>query len=387
MNAQVKEVAAVVTEIAEYSQTAAALSDLRHRYLGIAFNVSTTKGMDEAKKARQEVKGYRTALENKRKEIKAPALERCRLIDDEAKTITAALLEIEEPIDQQIKAEEARKEAEKAAKVEAERQRVAAIRVQIEAIKNHAGFAVGKSADAILKILSGVEGFEIGEDFQEFKPDAEQAKAETLDKLKTLHTAQVEHEAEQARIAAERAELAKLRAEAEAREREAAAARAEQERKDREARAEQERKDREAREAVEREQAAKLAAERAAHEAELKKQREAQEAELKAQREAQAKAEAEARAIREAEEKRLAAERAEIARQQAEARARAEAEAAKKSAIERLPSVINAAFPDIADFFKWFKATYPEAVAGWQEDAVEEAAEAYQIQRDRMATS
>jgi hypothetical protein len=387
MNAQIKDIPTVVTEIAEYSQTAAALSDLRHRFLGVAFNVSTTKGMDEAKKARQEVKGYRTALENKRKEIKAPALERCRLIDDEAKTITAALLEIEEPIDQQIKAEEARKEAEKAAKAEAERQRVAAIRTQIDTIKNHAAFAVGKSADAILKILSGVEGFEIGEDFQEFKPEAEQAKAETLDKIKALHEAQVQHESEQARIAAERAELTRLRAEAEAREREAAAARAEQERKDREARAEQERKDREAREAVEREQAAKLAAERAAHEAELRKQREAQEAELKAQREAQAKADAEARAAREAEEKRLAAERAEIARQQAEAKTKADAEAEKKSAIERLPLVINAAFPDIADFFKWFKATYPDAVAGWQEDAVEEAAEAYQIQRDRMATS
>lgn len=387
MNAQIKDIPTVVTEIAEYSQTAAALSDLRHRFLGVAFNVATTKGMDEAKKARQEVKGYRTALENKRKEIKAPALERCRLIDDEAKTITAALLEIEEPIDQQIKAEEARKEAEKAAKAEAERQRVAAIRTQIDTIKNHAAFAVGKSADAILKILSGVEGFEIGEDFQEFKPEAEQAKAETLDKIKALHEAQVQHESEQARIAAERAELTRLRAEAEAREREAAAARAEQERKDREARAEQERKDREAREAVEREQAAKLAAERAAHEAELRKQREAQEAELKAQREAQAKADAEARAAREAEEKRLAAERAEIARQQAEAKTKADAEAEKKSAIERLPLVINAAFPDIADFFKWFKATYPDAVAGWQEDAVEEAAEAYQIQRDRMATS
>ena len=156
MNAQIKDIPTVATEIAEYSQTAAALSDLRHRFLGVAFNVSTTKGMDEAKKARQEVKGYRTALENKRKEIKAPALERCRLI--------------EEPIDQQIKAEEARKEAEKAAKAEAERQRVAAIRTQIDAIKNHAAFAVGKSADAILKILSGVEGFDIGEDFQEFRP-------------------------------------------------------------------------------------------------------------------------------------------------------------------------------------------------------------------------
>ena len=387
MNAQIKDIPTVVTEIAEYSQTAAALSDLRHRFLGVAFNVSTTKGMDEAKKARQEVKGYRTALESKRKEIKAPALERCRLIDDEAKTITAALLEIEEPIDQQIKAEEARREAEKAAKAEAERQRVNLIRFRIDRIRGAAAAVVGYSAESILKVMSGVEALVIGEDFQEFAPEASGAKDETIQRLKDMHAAQVEHEAEQARIAAERAELARLRAEAEAREREAAAARAEQERKDREARAEQERKDREAREAVEREQAAKLAAERAAHEAELRKQREAQEAELKAQREAQAKADAEARAAREAEEKRLAAERAEIARQQAEAKAKADAEAAKKSAIERLPLVISAAFPDISDFFKWFKATYPDAVAGWQEDAVEEAAEAYQIQRDRMATS
>ena len=398
MNAQINQQPTVITEIAEYSQTAAALSDLRHRFLGVAFNVSTTKGMDEAKKARQEVKGYRTALEAKRKEIKAPALERCRLIDDEAKTITAALLELEAPIDQQIKAEEARKEAEKAAKAEAERIRVAKHQAVIQYLRGIPADVASAPADKVLKALNELAALDITSSLEEFEGQAQLAKDETLDKLREMHAAAVAHEAEQARIkaeqeaesarmAAERAELAKLRAEAEAREREAAAARAEQERKDREARAEQERKDREAREAVEREQAAKLAAERAAHEAELRKQREAQEAELKAQREAQAKADAEARAAREAEEKRLAAERAEIARQQAEAKTKADAEAAKKSAIERLPLVINAAFPDIADFFKWFKATYPDAVAGWQEDAVEEAAEAYQIQRDRMATS
>jgi colicin import membrane protein len=323
MNAQLNTAPSIVTEIAEYSQTAAALSDLRHRYLGVAFNVTTTKGMDEAKKARQEVKGYRTALEAKRKEIKAPALERCRLIDDEAKTITAALLELEEPIDGQIKAEEARKEAEKAAKAEAERQRMHGIRVQIDAIKNHSAFAVGKSADAILKILSGVEGFDVGDDFQELRPEAEAAKADTLAKLKDLHAAQVEHEAEQARIAAERAELARLRAEAEAREREAAAARVEQERKDHEAR-----------QAVEAEQAAKLAAARAAQAEELRKQREAQEAEMRAQREAQAKADAEAAAARRAEEARLAAERAELRRMQDEADAKRRADEEAKHAAD-----------------------------------------------------
>jgi len=357
MNAQIKEVPSIVTEIAEYSQTAAALSDLRHRYSGVAFNVTTTKGMDEAKKARQEVKGYRTALEAKRKEIKAPALERCRLIDDEAKTITAALLELEEPIDQQIKAEEARKEAEKAAKAEAERKRVAVHIDGIQQIRAHLSDCAGASSDAIALSIKEVEQYECGPAWEEFQGQAQDAKNDTLDKLREMHDAAVANEAEQARIkseqeaeaariAAERAELAKLRAEQEARDREAAAIRAEQERKDREAR-----------EAVEREQAAKLAAERAAQAEELRKQREAQEAELRAQREAQAKADAEAAAARRAEEARLAAERAELRRQQDEAAAaQRAAEEAKHAADMRIRGLahemlaaLKDAHPHIAD--------------------------------------
>lgn len=337
MNAQIKEVPSIVTEIAEYSQTAAALSDLRHRYAGVAFNVTTTKGMDEAKKARQEVKGYRTALEAKRKEIKAPALERCRLIDDEAKTITSALLELEEPIDQQIKAEEARKEAEKAAKAEAERNRVARHHAVIQYLRGIPADVASATAEEVLKALNELAALDITSSLEEFQGQAQLAKDETLDKLREMHASAVAHEAEQARIkaeqeaeaariAAERAELAKLRAEQEARDREAAAIRAEQERKDREAR-----------EAVEREQAAKLAAERAAQAEELRKQREAQEAELRAQREAQAREDAEAAAARRAEEARLAAERAELRRQQDEAAAaQRAAEEAKHAADMRI---------------------------------------------------
>lgn len=357
MNAQIKELPPIVTEIAEYSQTAAALSDLRHRYAGVAFSVTTTKGMDEAKKARQEVKGYRTALEAKRKEIKAPALERCRLIDDEAKTITAALLELEEPIDQQIKAEEARKEAEKAAKAEAERIRVQSIQDRISNIRSAVGSAVGRTFSGISQLLSDTGAMVIGSEFEEFQEHAQSAKDETLEKLREMQIAakaredeeariKAEQEAEAARIAAERAELAKLRAEQEARDREAASTRAEQERKDREAR-----------EAVEREQAAKLAAERAAQAEELRKQREAQEAELRAQREAQAKADAEAAAARRAEESRLAAERAELRRQQDEAAAaQRAAEEAKHAADMRIRGLahemltaLKDAHPHIAD--------------------------------------
>ena len=95
--------------ITEYNATEAALTGLRARLKDARYEVTTTAGMDLARKDRRELRTLRTDLENKRVEIKAPALERCRQIDSEAKRITAELLLLEKPIDDQIKAEEARK--------------------------------------------------------------------------------------------------------------------------------------------------------------------------------------------------------------------------------------------------------------------------------------
>lgn len=308
--------------IAAYSPVAAGLAELRHRFDGVVFDVSTTKGEKEARGFRKELVTLRTTLESKRKELKAPALAYAKRIDDEAKTITAALLELEEPIDAQIKAEEARKEAERAAKAEAERQRIARHQAVILYLRGIPADVASASADKVLAALNELEALDITSSLEEFQGQAQQTKDESLAKLREMHAAAVAHEAEQARIkaeqeaeaariAAERAELARLRAEA-----------AERERAAREARAEEERA-----------QAAKLAAEREAQEAELRAAREAQERELAAQRAAQAKAEAEARAAREAEEQRLAAERAELRRQQEEAEAqRRAAEEAKHAA-------------------------------------------------------
>lgn len=329
--------------IAAYSPVAAGLAELRHRFDGVVFDVSTTKGDKEARGFRKELVALRTTLEAKRKELKAPALAYAKRIDDEAKAITLEILGLEEPIDAQIKAEEARKEAERAAKAEAERQRVAAIQERIaNDITGAVRGAVGRSFSEISQILSDVGAMVIGAEFEEFQAQAQAAKGETLDKLRDMQQSalareeeeariKAEREAEAARLAAERAELERLRAEAAERERVAAEARA----------------------AEERAQAAKLAAEREAQEAELRAAREAQERELAAQRAAQAKAEAEARAAREAEEQRLAAERAELRRQQeaAEAQRRA-AEEAKHAAdmkARNAATVMLAALRQIAE--------------------------------------
>jgi len=120
--------------IQEYSQTDAALAVLGGKYAGVTYAVETTAGMRDAVAARAEVRGYRVALEKRRVEIKAPALERCRLIDTEARRITAALTALEDPIDAQIKAEEARKEAVRQAAKRAEEERIAAkLRAEREA--------------------------------------------------------------------------------------------------------------------------------------------------------------------------------------------------------------------------------------------------------------
>jgi hypothetical protein len=294
-------------KIIEYTETAAAIAVLREKYCTV-FDVTTTKGMDEAKKARAEVKGYRVALEKVRKEIKAPALERSRLIDEEAKRITAELQAIEEPIDEAIKAEEQRKEDEKAAKAKAEAARLAGIAAKVSALRHLVSLIANQPAAIISAELEKVQKLELSEaEYQEFMPDALEALTEARKDLQAALNTRLLYEAEQARIKAEQeAEAARIKAEREelAKLREIEAAR----------QAEQARIEAEARKA----EAARLKVEREAQEAELKAKREAMESELKAQREEQARQEQAARQLREVEAARLKAEQEAMEKQRAE---------------------------------------------------------------------
>lgn len=226
----------MTTQITEYSKTDAALADLAQRYKGVVFDVTTTAGMQGAKTARAELRGYRVDLEKVRVEIKAPALERCRLIDAEAKRITTALVELEDPIDNTIKKEEKRKEEEAMAKVMAEQRRKDGIQARIEAIRSRALGVPGRSA-AVADAIALLEATAVTEaEFMEFAAEAQTAKEAALLRLAEMRDAALAQEAEQARIVAERAELAKLRAEAEERDREHRTRMAEEERAARAAR-------------------------------------------------------------------------------------------------------------------------------------------------------
>jgi hypothetical protein len=286
----------MTTQIQEYSKTEAALAELRSRYANAAFDVDSADGMKAAKEARAEVRGYRTALEKMRKDIKGPALERCRLIDDEAKRITAELVAIEEPIDAQIKAVEARKEAEKQAKIDAELRRVQDIQDRIAEIRGAVpavNSMAAPSSTLIAEHISDVTAIVIDATFAEFRDTAADAKIAALSTLKELHTAALAREAEQERIRQERAELEKLRAEQAKRDAAAAAERAAKEKAEREAREAEQRAERERLDAERKAQEGerrRLAAEAAQLEADRKALAAQQERERKAKEDAEREA-------------------------------------------------------------------------------------------------
>lgn len=345
MNAARSEVmpADAGTTIAEYSPTVQALADLRTKYEGVVFDVSTGKAMAVAKEARAELREHRVTLERERVRIKAPALERCRQIDSEAKRITAELVALEGPIDSQIKAEEQRKQLEKEAREQAERDRVIAVNARFEALKALPMRAVNATAAEIESVIA-----EAGEIDPESFPDDLQAAAVyerriVIAALRAALDRQRAADEDVERAEVERAELVKLRAEQATMQAERdRLAQAEADRLAASARADRDEAIRvEAAAQAERDAAAAIEqAKRDAIDAEARREREAVEAQQAAHDAAQRAADAQAEAVRQA-EARVAnwIADAERARQDAEAAQRAEDE--RRAANRRHVGAVN----------------------------------------------
>lgn len=209
------------TTIAEYSPTARALAELRTKYADAVFDVSTGKGMTVAKEARAELREHRVSLEKERVRIKAPALERCRQIDSEAKRITAELESLEQPVNEQIKGEEDRKALEKAAKERAERERVEAINARFAEIRSLPLACTGQPSDAITRQIAEAEEIDPASFPDDMQAAAQYEKRLAITAMRAALDRQMTAEEE-------RAELERLRTQqAEVREREEAVARAE----------------------------------------------------------------------------------------------------------------------------------------------------------------
>jgi hypothetical protein len=259
--------------IVKYNITDATISEMKDRYMGLTVkDFDDKEGFDAVHEARMVVKGKRVDVEKRRKELKADALEYGRKVDTEAKRIFGLL----EPIETHLQTEEDKitKEKERR-KAEEERKFKEKVDKRVSDL-----FSVNKVMDFMTVASMTDEVFE-----ETLKQAAEEYQAEQ----KRIAEEKAAREAEEARLKTEREENERKEAELEAeREKIEAEKRAFEEEK----RKEQERKDRE-----EFERQSKIQAEIEAKEKFEREQREKEEAEHKA------RVEAEERAKREAEEK------------------------------------------------------------------------------------
>jgi hypothetical protein len=184
-------------------------------------NVIDPAGREEAHRAGMTLKNARIAIEKTGKAAREDAQAFSKAVISEEKRLIDIITPEEERVfglrdafDLKVKRE--REEAERR-----ERERVAAIRTKIEAIRQIPATMAGEPSSEIYAEMEALKGFHPDESFGEFASEARIAVHGAFAALAALYDRVSAQEAETARIAAERAELERLRAEAETRERQA----------------------------------------------------------------------------------------------------------------------------------------------------------------------
>lgn len=206
----------------EYDVSFAAISKMKTDFAGLTIaGIEDKEGYQKVHECRMVVKNHRTAVEKKRKELKADALKYGRMVDAKAKGITEKLLEIELPLETEEKRIDAEIEAIKQAKIEKEKARVENLDKAIDEIIALGREGVGLSSQEIEKLLTQTREISLLEDFyQEFLPRARREQENSIAALQLALSEAKKREEEAQRQAEEKAELEKLRKEQEEKEKE-----------------------------------------------------------------------------------------------------------------------------------------------------------------------
>lgn len=239
----------ITTEVAEYQELADGLTAMYQRCHNMVYDLKTVAGDKQARSDRKQLVSARTALERRRVELnakdRATIAERIALRDSEALRLESLVRALEQPISEQIAADEARREEERAARMKAEEDRCNAHRARINEISAVAVRAAGLSSAEIEEKHALVTRIAIDKSFEEFEAAAVNAKAECLLRLAELLSIAKQNEERAAQAERDRARLAELEEESRRnREREAA------ERRQREQQEAEQRRQREEQEAA-----------------------------------------------------------------------------------------------------------------------------------------
>lgn len=201
---ELSEIGAIV----EYSDTQAGLNELRSRLKDVAYDLTTVKGNAEARADRKELVTLRTSLEKRRKDLNADDQRRIALRNEKAKELTAAILELETPIDDQIKRDEERREAERRAKAEAAAAEAREIAETLDRIR---AFPVKASHKGSVVIAALIEDLALLEVPRVATAEAEPLILTSMEQLKQMRADALAGEETARKLREERAELDRQR--------------------------------------------------------------------------------------------------------------------------------------------------------------------------------
>lgn len=203
------------TALAELSVVDAGLAALRRKYRNKVYPVGTAEGLEAARKARMDIRERRYKVPKIVDEQKAAIRQVAADVGSEGDRIVAALMELETPIHEQIKAEEDRKAEAKQAKEREAHEAKARIDAVVDAIIAKPTEVVGLGSDVIGTALLEVTAIEVSLELHgEHAGRVEAVKNSTIERLETMHAAALAHEQEakaqeetRAKLAAEREQL------------------------------------------------------------------------------------------------------------------------------------------------------------------------------------
>lgn len=205
------------TVLAQFKEAEGTLQALADRYRNVVYDVKTPKGMKEAVAARADLRDNgRLFLTRAETRIKGEVNDLKRVMATEVERLVAIVEPVEHAVNQQIKAEEQRKAAEKAERERIEAERIAKHRANIDKLKGYVERAKGQPIVSIEKAIEVLSGLPIGPEYEEFETEAKAARDGTVNALRAMVEAErdrIQKEQEAARVAAE---LAAAKAELEA---------------------------------------------------------------------------------------------------------------------------------------------------------------------------
>lgn len=205
------------TALASFEPIEAHMRTLAARYKDVAYDVTTTKGMADAKAARLVLREEgRYAVQRLQDRLKKEANDLKRTLDAKGDELIALVKPAEDAIHAQIEAEEKRKEAEREAKAAKERERIAGLDARLAALSAWVDRCKepGMTAERIEKGIALLEDALIDPaEWQEYAARAEARKAEVLGVMNDLYGQAVAREAEAARLESQRLENERIAAE------------------------------------------------------------------------------------------------------------------------------------------------------------------------------